>query len=88
MPLWPHLRNVRRVPSRRELFTLTLLDGTSPAIDPTYFPNTQAMELHWTAQSVGWATGAAWVGNFFDGADRAFVKYTQMGVRLVRGTQF
>lgn len=39
-----------RLPTMRELRTLVLADGSSPPIDPTYFPNTQT-PFFWSASS-------------------------------------
>jgi hypothetical protein len=56
-----------RVPTLKEL--LTLVDrsrATGPVIDPTAFPATSSV-LYWSATTMAWATGGAWIVNFATG---------------------
>ena len=79
-----------RLPSLRELLTLVLADGSSPAIDPTYFPNfpnTQT-SFFWSASSHVASPADAWLVSFFGGLDAAISKSGDGYVRLVRGGQF
>ena len=76
-----------RMPSLRELLTLALLEGTSPRIDPTYFPNTMA-SVYWSASSYVPFPADAWYVGFNVGLSFAFVKSSVYTVRLVRGGQF
>ena len=76
-----------RMPTQRELLTLVYADGSSPSIDPTYFPNTQA-SVFWSGSSFVPIPSYAWVVLFNDGSDYADVKSVNYYVRLVRGGQF
>ena len=76
-----------RMPSLRELLTLALLDGTSPRIDPTYFPNTMASNC-WSASSYVPDPAGAWYVFFDDGDSGASYKSVTLPARLVRGGQF
>ena len=76
-----------RLPSKRELQTITLLDGSNPAIDTTFFPNTNA-SFFWSASSYVPNPYAAWVVHFDDGYVSASNKADNVYVRLVRGGQF
>lgn len=77
-----------RLPSKRELQTITQLGNNNPAVDATYFPNTSASPF-WSAKSDAQNPTDAWRVNFGDGSDDAILK-TDFGtrVRLVRGGQF
>lgn len=76
-----------RMPTQRELLTLVYADGTSPSIDPTYFPNTQASSF-WSGSSYIPDPISAWYVVFGDGGAYAFNKTNGNYVRLVRGGQF
>lgn len=76
-----------RMPTQRELLTLVLLDGSSPSIDPSYFPNTQESNF-WSATSYASQPPGAWTVFFGDGATIALLKLSTPYVRLVRGGQF
>lgn len=77
-----------RMPTQRELLTLVLLDGSSPSIDPSYFPNTQA-SYFWSASSYVWYPAHAWsVGFKGGGTGTDYDKSDYDYVRLVRGGQF
>ena len=78
-----------RLPSIRELQTLVHYGAQNPAIDPTYFPDTQA-SIFWSASSYGPNPANAWVVFFVnDGDDIATGKANDdRRVRLVRGGQF
>ncbi|MES2952117.1 MAG: DUF1566 domain-containing protein [Pseudomonadota bacterium] len=76
-----------RLPSRRELLTLLLMDGTSPAVDATYFPNSVASD-YWSSSTNAALTTGAWAVHFGTGISTAVTKSTSSAVRLVRGTQF
>jgi hypothetical protein len=76
-----------RMPTLRELLTLSLLDGTNPSIDPTYFPNTSMG--YWSASSYVLDPVYAWVVYFNTGSTSlAGDKLDPNYVRLVRGGQF
>jgi len=75
-----------RVPSRRELLTLLRADGSQPAIDPTYFPNTPVIEGYWSATTYARVPEAAHFVDFTAGYSSANGKDdTGFSVRLVRG---
>lgn len=76
-----------RLPTPRELRTLVLADGSSPSIDPTYFPNTSA-SLFWSGSSYVPNLPAAWYVYFGDGSSSASYKTSNYTVSLVRGGQF
>lgn len=76
-----------RLPSKRELQTLAHLGVGIPAIDSTYFPNTNA-SVFWSASSYVPVLTRAWNVNFYDGNGNANNKTSNVYVRLVRGGQF
>jgi hypothetical protein len=76
-----------RLPSKRELQTLTRLDVNSPVIDSAYFPNTIATGF-WSASSYVTLPSMAWVVNFTSGNGNGVNKFINSYVRLVRGGQF
>lgn len=76
-----------RLPSKRELQTITHLGSSNPAIESTYFPNTIASTF-WSASSYVPVPTIAWYVYFFDGLDLASGKASSFSVRLVRGGQF
>lgn len=75
-----------RLPTQSELHTLVLIDGSSPAIDLTYFPNTTS--YYWSASSYAVLPANAWGVDFTDGRDIELYKASSAYyVRLVRGGQ-
>ncbi len=76
-----------RMPSKRELQTITHLGRTNPAIDPAYFPNTPSSSF-WSASSLAYNPGVAWRVYFSYGDGYEGVKSYPYRVRLVRGGQF
>ncbi len=76
-----------RMPTPRELLTLVVADGLSPAIDPTYFINTTASGF-WSGSSYVPVPAAAWVVVFSYGYTFAASEAYSAYVRLVRGGQF
>ena len=78
-----------RLPTRRELMTLVYANGSSPAIDPTYFPNTPSSSF-WSASTFAPDPDQAWQVIFFDGFVSLGEKVSPSFsfVRLVRGSQF
>jgi hypothetical protein len=76
-----------RMPTRRELLTLVLADGSSPAIDPTYFENTQ-QSYFWSGSAYALYDTDAWLVDFNDGRDESDMKFYANYVRLVSGGQF
>lgn len=81
-----------RMPTKRELLTLIHAGVSSPSIDSTYFPNTQAAQFSsnfWSASSWVPSPGDAWYVVFYDGGDGGpYSKANAYHVRLVRGVQF
>lgn len=77
-----------RLPTQRELLTLVYADGTSPSIEPTYFPNTQASYFR-SASSYVPDPARAWTVDFLDAlTDVIGLKTSYYYVRLVRGGPF
>ncbi len=76
-----------RMPSKRELQTISHLGRRNPAIDPTYFPNTASAGF-WSASSTAYDPGDAWGVYFCYGYGGAGDKGYSGRVRLVRGGQF
>jgi hypothetical protein len=77
-----------RMPTRRELLTLVVFDGSSPAIDPTYFINTNPLGF-WSGSSYVPDSTKAW-GVFFDNYSSTFAHFKSSNdyVRLVHGEPF
>lgn len=78
-----------RLPTIRELSTITEVDAAKPAINTTIFPNTPA-SYFWSASAPAYASysGSAWEVNFYDGGDGVLNIMTYSNyVRLVRGGQ-
>ena len=76
-----------RMPTLRELLTLAYADGSSPSIDPAYFPNTQVSRF-WSGSSYVPNPSAAWGVMFTNGGTGGDFKTGSNYVRLVRGGQF
>ena len=74
-----------RLPTKRELESLTNNENCNPAIDTDAFPSTPAT-YHWTSSTLPCNSAFAWIVNFYyghvgDTTKRAGKYY----VRLVRG---
>lgn len=76
-----------RMPITRELLTLIYADGSNPAIDQSFFPNTLAVTFWSGTPGVELLTYARYV-NFQDGITASQPKSNSEQVRLVRGVQF
>jgi hypothetical protein len=76
-----------RMPTQRELLTLVYADGSSPSIDPTYFPNTPASGF-WSGSTYVPGPSLAWFVFFDGGLTDTFSKAGSLHARLVRGGQF
>jgi hypothetical protein len=79
-----------RMPKPRELFTLVDADGSSPSIDPTYFPYTSVSSPYWTGSTYVASADSAWTVSFRTGNTPSGKKSsnTYYYVRLVRGGPF
>ncbi|MBK9606218.1 MAG: DUF1566 domain-containing protein [Betaproteobacteria bacterium] len=78
-----------RMPTRRELRTLHLADGSNPQIDLVYFPNTHLAEGFWSGSTYAAIPQAAWFVDFSGGYSSGNGKDdTGFTVRLVRGAPF
>jgi hypothetical protein len=79
------------MPTRRELLTLVLADGSSPAIDPTYFIDTNPKGF-WSGSSYVDDPAKAWYVYFGYGFTNVDFKssndYDGSYVRLVHGEPF
>jgi hypothetical protein len=88
-----------RMPTIRELLTIVYADGSSPTIEPTYFPNTSYTQTSnpfaWVQLASFWSGSSrvanpstVWVVNFNNGVTETSSKSGTQFVRLVRGRQF
>ncbi len=75
-----------RLPTVRELSSITEIEANNPAINSTIFPNTPASNF-WSASAYAGSSGSAWSVNFYDGYDLSGDKTNTFHVRLVRGGQ-
>ena len=75
-----------RLPTRRELLSIANYDGSSPSIDSTYFPATQA-NWYWTNDPYQPLPAYAWVVDFDYGYPDADYTTNTYYVRLVRSGQ-
>ncbi|MBK7470629.1 MAG: DUF1566 domain-containing protein [Betaproteobacteria bacterium] len=73
-----------RLPSLKELQSLANSSAGNPAIDATYFSNTQG-NFYWSASNYAAGSGNAWYVDFSVGGANAGLKSTGHNVRLVRG---
>ena len=72
-----------RLPTRRELLSIALNDGSNPSIDASYFPGTQN-NSYWTSHTYLYDTSMAWIVDFAAGLSGGVYKTSQYYVRLVR----
>jgi hypothetical protein len=72
-----------RAPSLTEIQTIIDEAQEDPAVDPTAFPNTPAVDF-WTSTAKADGTGAAWYVDFFYGASDSDVPAKFNRVRCVR----
>ena len=75
-----------RLPNIRELETIVDETRYSPAIDPTYFPNTNSSS-YWSSTTSAHLTSHAWRVYFDDGRVGDGNKSSDYYVRCVRGGQ-
>ena len=75
-----------RLPNIKELKTIVDNTKAIPAINSTYFPNTQS-SLYWSSSTYSVNTGYAWRVNFRDGDVYYNSKTGTYYVRCVRGGQ-
>ncbi len=76
-----------RLPDREELRSIVDYSKYNPAIDETYFPNTQSSS-YWSSSPYAGNAGYAWSMYFFSGYDNNNYKSYSFCVRAVRGGQF
>lgn len=77
-----------RIPTIKELETITNFGRINPAVDPEIFPDTEGQGVYWTSTAdAAEPNYSAWVVNFMDGAAGKHAKYNLHPVRLVRGNQ-
>ena len=77
-----------RLPTRRELATLVDAGTFNPAIDATYFPNTQTSHFYWSATTIVLNPANAWYVLAGNGSNNADSKTLNGYARLVRGGRF
>lgn len=75
-----------RLPSLPELYNLADRGRSNPAIDPVYFPNTQAW-FFWSGSPIAGFPDRAWGVYFYYGNDNWGYRSGANRVRLVRGGQ-
>ncbi|MEO7762610.1 MAG: DUF1566 domain-containing protein [Casimicrobiaceae bacterium] len=75
-----------RLPTLKELQSVVNSGAVSPAIDTTYFPNTQSSD-YWSVSNFAAQPALAWSVVFDIGKSAASAKSTLSYVRLVRGGQ-
>ena len=73
-----------RLPTLRELRTLVNADGSIPAVDTSFFPNSTPTPF-WTAVPQAADVSNAWYVDFADGVINVEDKSRSNNVRLVRG---
>lgn len=73
-----------RLPNVKELASIVDYGRVGPAIDPTFFPNTQS-DYYWSSTAYENYTGYAWVVYFNGGSVYIDDKDTNYFVRCVRG---
>jgi uncharacterized repeat protein (TIGR01451 family) len=74
-----------RLPSRKELLTITAYGRSGPALDPAVFLNAKN-EPYWSADGHHYFTGYAWTVNAQFGSFYHLDRTTRRHVRCVRGT--
>jgi hypothetical protein len=74
-----------RLPSIKELASITFLGKYSPAIDSNWFSNMSA--FYWSSTSYAYNTGYAWGVYFYGGYGNDSAKDSSYFVRAVRGGQ-
>ena len=77
-----------RLPTVRELLTLVNFGAASPAIDATYFPNTEATLYSSAITFLYGASDSIIYVDFVGGKSYAIGKLNELAVRLVRGRPF
>jgi hypothetical protein len=75
-----------RMPKVQELLSIAHAGRPGLAIDPAYFPNTQASH-YWSGQTFALFTNSAWYAYFSDGSMGTSGKPSQMLLRLVADPQ-
>lgn len=73
-----------RLPSRFDLQSIVSNDRLSPAVDPDWFPDTQA-SWFWSSSPNAGDSGSAWSVHFDYGEVNGYGKGYAAYVRLVRG---
>jgi len=74
-----------RLPTPQELLTIIDNSRSNPAIDTTYFPETQSSGSWSSSTRVG-STSNAWYANFYSGNVNSLNKTNNIYVRCVRGS--
>jgi hypothetical protein len=75
-----------RMPKVKELEGIADIGRANPAIDPTYFPNTQS-SYFWSGSPYAYSSGYAWFVDFYFGDANYGLRSYSVAVRLVRGGQ-
>jgi len=75
-----------RVPTIKELASITDLECNNPAINTDYFPNTLS-SYYWSSTTYAYGTSSAWLICFYSGGDGSTSKSGSYYMRAVRGGQ-
>ncbi|NEX16856.1 MAG: hypothetical protein C1943_09565 [Halochromatium sp.] len=75
-----------RLPSVKELTSITHFGRSNPAIDTSYFPNTQPT-VYWTTMPSASNYFFAWSTHYYHGQVGAYYKFDDYSVRLVHAGQ-
>jgi hypothetical protein len=75
-----------RVPTLKELMTITHKGTTSPSIDSHYFPNTKS-HYYWSSLPYAYNSDSAWAVHFATGGDIIDSRALYNALRLVRSEQ-
>ena len=75
-----------RLPNVKELMSIVDHDESAPAVDTTFFPNTQS-NYYWSSTTFADYTGNAWFVYFYNGYVNNVNKDITYYVRAVRGGQ-
>jgi hypothetical protein len=76
-----------RLPTVAELFSIANDNRINPAIDMTYFPNTQSTGWYWTSMPTSFSAGFSWAISADFGYDNISLRNNNNYVRLVSESQ-
>jgi hypothetical protein len=77
-----------RLPNKKELRSLVDYSRYNPAINSTYFPNTNTASWYWSSTTSASGTSLAWIMDFNGGYDSNDFRDDYSYARAVRGGQY